>query len=79
MTLKRWTSVGHEDRLFRVTSPYYVAGFAARRTGPRWTVHKAAPVLRWVVGLELDAVKEWFAQRSSTYLFEEINSTGSDL
>ena len=65
-----------EKRLFRVTSPYYVAGFTARRSGRLWIVDTAAPILGWLAGLELEAVRSWFERRTHTYRFEEITEEG---
>jgi hypothetical protein len=61
-----------ETRLFRVVAPSYVAGFTTTRFGSAWIVTKTAPILRWLRGLKLAEVKEWFEKRAATYDFEEV-------
>jgi hypothetical protein len=61
-----------ETRLFRVVAPSYVAGFKTAPFGRLWIVSETAPILRWLLGLKLEAVEEWFAKRTATYDFEEV-------
>ena len=43
-----------EEILYRVTSPHYVAGFVAGRNG---IVIKAAPIIKWMIGMEVNRIR----------------------
>lgn len=66
-------------RLLRVSTEYFVAGAEWRKIGGIWSCVRAAPIIKWLVGMNADAAKlallrmgaewEWIECPSSPKIF----------
>lgn len=45
------------ERLLRVVAPHFVAGAIWSRDGASWRCTAAAPILRWMIGMDAETMR----------------------
>lgn len=61
------------ERLLRVTTDYFCAGAVWKKTAGVWSCVLAAPILKWMVGMNPDSAKIALIKMDAQFLWISVN------
>ncbi len=58
-----------KEKLLRVVAPHYVAGAVWQNDGTGWRCINAAPIIKWMIGKDPQAVANYFNGKKKGYSY----------